>query len=290
VLAKKFNKKLNKKKTMNVVLYTKEHLHSLCKRKKWRGYSKYKKSDLVQFVQNKLQDETKAACRLQRWYKTYIRHLKLVNDTDFVSLEEFEEGECLFKLLEHRQIYRFRPDQLIQSILSSGQFINPYTRTALSENSLTRLHQVYLKTNKTQNEIITFTLKGVVRTINSETTLTSIQKALTQELKDNRERERTIQFLVSLCRDIHSEIIDICTHAITDDIDTISSVVSYVFGFHFPILQDSMVEIVNVSQQNAVNLMISFIRDVSIVAMRSPLHNRIMRLYLQQLNSLQIRN
>ena len=275
---------------MNVVLYTKERLQSLCKRKKWRGYSKYKKSDLVQFVQKKIQHETKAARRLQRWYRTYIRQLRLVNDTDFVSLEEFEEGESLFKLLEHRQIYRFRPDQLIQSILSLGQFVNPYTRTPLSENSLTRLHQAYLKTKIHQNKIITFTLKGVVRTINSETTLTSIQKALTQELKDNRERERTIQYLVSLCKDIHSEIIDICTHAIIDDADAISSVLSYVFGFHFPILQESMIQMVQVSQENAVNLMISFTRDISIVAMRSPLHNRIMRLYLQQLHNLQIRN
>lgn len=269
---------------MNVVSYTKERLNSLCKRKKWRGYSKYNKSDLVQFVQNKLKDETKAARRLQHWYRTYIRHLKFVNDTDFVSLEEFEEGECLFKLLEHRQIYRFRPDQLIQFILSSGQFLNPYTRTPLSENSLTRLHQVYLKNNKSQNEIITFTLKGVVRTINSETTLISIQKFLTQELKDNRERERTIQFLVSLCKDIHTEIIDICTHAFIDDIDAISSVVSSVVSFQFPLLQESFVEIVNVSQQIAVNLINSFIIDASILAMRSPLHNRIMRLYLQQLN------
>jgi hypothetical protein len=274
---------------MNIVSYTKQRLHLLCKRKKWRGYSKYKKLDLVQFVQLKFKHETNAARRLQRWYRKYIRHLQFVNDTDFVSLEEFEESECLFKVLEHQKFYRFRPNQLIQYIVSSGQFINPYTRTRLSEHSLTRLHEKYLATNKTQDEMITFTLKGVVRTINSETTLTSIQKALTQELQDNRERQRTIEFLVALCRDIHSEIIDICTNVIIDDMDTISSVVSYVFGFHFPLLQESMVEIANVSPANASNLMISFFRDISIVELRSPLHNKIMRLYLHQLNTLGIR-
>jgi len=266
---------------MNVVLYTKQRLTLLCKRKKWRKYSKFNKIELLQFVQQHLNLEHKAASRLQHWFRSYVCTLKLVNSTDFVSLEEFEPNQCLFKLREHRQIYRFIPEQLVQSIISTGKFINPYTRTVLSQNSLTRLHKLYIKTSDCG---ITFKLNGVDKRIDAQTTLIEIQRTLTQELQDLREMERTIEHLVSNCTNIHNQIIEICTNALTEDRDTITTIITHIFGFYFPVLQEYVLDVATFSHYVAINsLILPFIQDAYITATQSDLHKQIMELYLDHL-------
>lgn len=76
--------------------WTKKQLLQLCRRRCWRGYSKLRKTDLVHFITVHDFTERRAArviCdAVQKWLLK-IRSYEIVNETDFCTLEPFDEEE-----------------------------------------------------------------------------------------------------------------------------------------------------------------------------------------------------
>jgi hypothetical protein len=121
------------------------------------------------------------ASKIQNWYrhwKTIHTRTKFVNSTCAFTLEKHTRWLNRFvHVLCENQVFQFDPHLLVQYILTSGKFANPFTRTDFNAIELSRLSKM---TNQKQN-------------------LVSIKNIVQQERRQAQQQQETRTFLTNEC-------------------------------------------------------------------------------------------
>jgi hypothetical protein len=212
---------------------TKKQLGDMCRQFKWKGHSRLKKADLVDFVGQ----HREAAVKIQKWYhkhKGKFAMYRIINDTDFVTLEKID-SLVVFSIRNHarKQIFRFDPKSLMQFFLKTGQFINPFNREPIKDTDLVRLHSSYMNIYKNKSDLLTYTIGDITYRISLHTNIVAVKHALSSFLRAEREREGVGVYLEGNCQDIIDIIMDMIVNLPSFDEDVITQVMSYIINFHF---------------------------------------------------------
>ena len=124
-------------------------LQSICKLRLWKGYSKFKKAELIDFVERKLLDNNEALFDNARLI--VARPTRQINDIDAVSQESLVNRSPAFVFTMEstgdrkcvRNVHAFDPLTFIEMISHTGNLENPFNRQELSKNDIKRLEICY---------------------------------------------------------------------------------------------------------------------------------------------------
>ncbi len=228
-----------------VLLYTrmkqlkalnKQRLVSICRKKRWRGYSRFKKEDLVTFVCCKFGIQNQAARLIQCWYAK--RHQAatpyvVVNDTDFISLEKID---CIviFRLRNHvtKQEFHFDPRNLLRFVLETGKFINPFTREPISDNDLTRLLACYLSMH--EETVMTVRLGPTTLAITADTNLVNLKAFIIKRRREETEREQDVIHFDTQLVEISQIMLTMILCVPSAEVEIVTQVLDVVLNYHLP--------------------------------------------------------
>lgn len=124
---------------------TKQELTMVCQKKRWKGYSKYNKRQLVVFVRNKFKKEKLAVVTIQRFYRLWRvqwQYAPVINDKDPFTLEDIAllpQEDIFYIRARPYKRYAFHCQNLLTFLLKTGQYKNPFTRESFSTWDLKRL-------------------------------------------------------------------------------------------------------------------------------------------------------
>lgn len=253
---------------------TKQELLNLCKRYRWKGYSRMCKPQLLTFVRQKLAvvaQQKHAAQRIQRWYRNVVMK-SVVNTTDFVTLEEFSPHENVFKLRQDKKTFLFNSVSLLQSMFATGKFVNPYTQKILPDIDLRRLHMHYLRSISSPSDLIFFSVAGNSYALTDDFDIVGLCESIRNEANSVREREQTLEFLTEEAERIHEEMEDIMSNAVSTSPESLADATLRVLGVHLPLLQESVVQISFICPETAADLTEFFIQSAQNVGRLSESH------------------
>lgn len=217
--------------------YTKKQLTQICRQSRWKLYSRLNKQELVQFIKARRDKEDNAARYIQRWFRKnrgVLKQYRIVNDTDFVTLEKID-SRVKFAIRNHvsKQIFLFNPKHLMQFVLDTGQFLNPFTRDEIKDHDLLRLHNCYMKLNEEKEERLTYKIGWRRYRMSHDTNIIAVKGALARFRHEERERERLGLHLQGRCQNIIETILDMIINLPSPDVEVVTQVMSYNIDYHF---------------------------------------------------------
>jgi hypothetical protein len=272
---------------------TKSKLVEICKRNRWTGYSKYKKSELAAFVERLQFRDTISARRIQTFYKYHSNKRKLyevVNTTDFATLESFPENSVVFEIYDtvYKKTYRFNPRSLLDAMLTSGHFVNPYNRHELSDFDLRRLQRDFLVHSRNEPPLIFCFGDRRIR-LNKFTPVHRLRAAITVQRQIEREQNRTVEFFSDQCERTHKIIIDLIVNVAIPDSETVSSVMNHVIRYHFPMIEEALRCITNLDCRTAQMVTTNIYQDIARMDTLTRIQKFMIGVYLKLLNALILR-
>jgi hypothetical protein len=259
-------KKITKKEEYNQPKKKEEYMGSsrkcdlvaLCRERGWRGYSRFDKKGLLSFVRVCAFGRTLQATKLQRWVRG-LQAQRSVNDSDFSTLEPFTGPEPLFRLAENGHLYVFRARSLLMSILVSGKFENPYTRSPLTAAAVERLHYMYCRFHDPRVHLpLECRLPDRTVVVTPVVDMLEMQAEIEYYAALTRAEEETVLFLSDEARDVHREILG----QAADSVQEVGSTgVVNIFGFLLPLLHQRVQEMVALRPEQSRDLLREFERD-----------------------------
>lgn len=214
---------------------TKEKLVLMCRNNGWKRYSSLTKPELVRFVFAHLNRYHMAARTIQRYYtsnKLNFRRYSIVNDNDFLTLELLD-CKHLFFIRNHdqHQVFQFNPRSLLEFFLTTGNFINPFTRENITDNDLIRLHRWYISLHEAP--ALTYRVGSSVYTMTQQTNILSVKRSVSINRREETQRGQTIMRLNSQCDEIINSIVELALFTTTDG-DVAAQIVVTIFSFWLP--------------------------------------------------------
>lgn len=216
---------------------TKKELVRICRLHGWRQYSSLSKPDLVRFVFCHINRFHVMARKIQRGYRQNKHRFRLyrpVNDTDFLTLEAIN-CDFIFFLRNHvtKQVFQFNPRNLMQFILTTGNFINPFTREDIADNDLLRLHQWYMSLHEEGGAALTYRVGSVEHTLTRQTSILGIRRTINIDRREETQRGQTTMRLDSQCHETMNNIVELVLF-ITTDQDIAAQIMVAIFSFWLP--------------------------------------------------------
>lgn len=170
-----------------------------CRYKGWKRYSTLPKTRLKSFINQKIRME--AATKIQRW----VCRRRSVNQVDVFSGEPIQwwrTSKKLFYVTHTHKLYTFVPKTLLEYMLTSGNFSNPYTREAFSNDDLRRLSSL-LKTF--DDGKITYQIhydEPPLVVTPSSFDIVQTRDEITRVRAEQRARERLVEMLYDECESL----------------------------------------------------------------------------------------
>jgi hypothetical protein len=227
-----------------------------CKKRRWKGYSKYNKAGLLAFVYNKNATEEQAALTVNRavskWFRGRKHRLEIMNTEDIFTMEPIASGhEFLVRSIHQNfKVFQFDVGNLMRYVLLEGKFINPFNRDDLTDYDLMRLQKKFFKCFPCGKQM-EYTLGNVTYPLSRHSDLVQVRKQITQQRHDERERERLGLYLEEQCNDIFALITCMIVEFPCVDIDIVSYVLIYIMNFHLPHFFDSFISLIAIATAQA---------------------------------------
>lgn len=214
---------------------TKEKLVVMCRANGWKRYSGLTKPELVRFVFAHLNRYHLAARTIQRYYthnKLNFRRYAIVNDSDFLTLEPLDCKHVFFiRNHDKQQVFQFNPRSLLEFFLTTGNFINPFTRENITDNDLIRLHRWYISLHEAPP--LTYQIGPTVYTLTQKTNILIVKRSVNIDRREQTQRGQTIMRLNSQCHEIMNSIVELALFTTTDG-DVASQIIVTIFSFWLP--------------------------------------------------------
>lgn len=179
-------------------------LLSICKRRKWKRYSRLRKSDLARFVLEHDTMENAAATKIARAYRAHRQRWETaatVNDTDVFSGDPLPTKT--FAVLSHGRRYDFVALTLLEYFLCAGKFENPYTREALCDWDLRRLQRSIVEDRK---ELPNFEINGRRYVLKN---LVDVRHLITRARAEAHQRQELQEMFERNCLSTVREIVEL---------------------------------------------------------------------------------
>ena len=210
-------------------------LRDMCKKNKWRGYSKHAKAGLIRHIVQSMRREDAAARVLQaQWLRWRARPKAVVNHEDVFTLEPFSDKEKIFTIRSGDCVYQFTSDSLLRYFLASGNFSNPLTRKPLSDRDLRRLRKHYFENYSAP--LVFEQRRGNSIRITRHTDMQRLKARVSRIRREESEHERVRTHLLQAAESTVDVIIEISRELPqqTDDGDIIVQVLHSLLSFHLP--------------------------------------------------------
>jgi hypothetical protein len=237
---------------------SKRELVSVCRKRHWSGYSKYSKSDLIKFVNNKYSVEINAVNKLQTWWKSLLSKrlsCKQVNADDVFTLEKVtvDSNFYLYDYMNNTK-HLFNPCSLIEYMFNTGKFANPYNRKLLSSDNFHRLFIYYLK--HPSKIIVTYTIDNIIQPLDRALLkcLTILRKIVEHHKVEEQQQQEQLGYLDEECVNIIRKILHIIADIPADDGETIISVIRLTMTHYIPELVESFTDLYRLSETRATEL------------------------------------
>jgi len=234
-----------------IQMSTKKDLGVICRKRHWTGFSKYSKSELVDFVCNHYKLEITASIVIQRWWKLISNRRSLctqVNIDDVFTCEPLTECEN-FTIFDYNSSTKhvFNPCTLLDYVVSTGKLMNPYTRKILSHGNLQRLYIHYM--NHPSGIRITYTIRNQPYKLDKPAFKYLFQ--LLTIIKRHKEEEQQVaehlQMVEEECKQIITRMIQLVTELPACDPETIASVIRISMMYYIPEFIQSFIELCQLS-------------------------------------------
>lgn len=204
----------------------KSHLVRVCQQFNWKKYSRLNKADLKRFVNKRY----KAVSTIQRWVRELLSRFKkytAVNHDDFITLDKIQ-SPVVFDIKDHgkMQVFLFHPRNLLEYMLRSGQFTNPFTRQPVSDYDLKRLLMSYSKfTEETNTDPLTTTIGIYEHQLTKYTDILNMKTIITRQRADEHQLSELDRYIRERCSDIVEIILDIVMNLPYEDTEAIGDVI-----------------------------------------------------------------
>jgi len=171
-------------------LLTKHELKTICRKNKWRNYSRFNKDRLIRYVILRSNMNKRKIKLIQRWWRKINI---LANDTDVFTLLPFTASNHIFKLREGGVTYQFDCRTLILYMFDSGRFWNPYTRKLLPPFQLQALSKFYFSKYPNDDPII---FNHGLEVLQPSSNLQYVSHVVAREKEQLKAEEESISFLI----------------------------------------------------------------------------------------------
>jgi len=118
-------------------------------------------------------------------------------------------------------------------VLDCGKFINPFTRTAISDTDLKRLHNIYLRVENDIEQRLTYHIGPRRYRLNKTTDILHVRTALQRIKREDHQREELITYFQERCLNTVNIVLDMVINLPSRDMDVVTQVMTYIINYHF---------------------------------------------------------
>lgn len=230
---------------------TKQQMVDLCRRKKWKGYSRLDKRKLQVFIDRNHVLEQRALDIINRAIRKWVHKFKssrIVNTEDIFTTDEIPKAMLFTLRGDKNNVYQFHVQSLLKYVLTEGKFINPFTMAELTDIDLRRLKKRFFESLGSTDELPKYTLKGRERTFTDCTNLCEIRKMLRIEKHAEYQRQELLDYLHNMVCQTLDTILDIIQNVSNNDLDSITSVFIYALYYHLPKFLEYLMDFIDASE------------------------------------------
>ena len=248
---------------------TKAQLVAVCRDRKWRGYSRFNKPQLLNYARTRDVRERSAASVIQQHTRRFLRNLagtcQVVNSTDVFTMEPFGQSEGRFRVRSGTKIYRFNHSTLLEYMVSTGKFQNPFTRQPLAASDLTRLRNYVFRPGNIRI-LKSIQLGDAILTPN--TNMTEFKHEIRRRRLDQREHVSALQYVMEQTAVIFEHIHGLAI-SVPEDMDTAHQVMTAFIHVLVPTLREQLRHLASLNSQLTHSLIVKYLHKMQLNWLRT---------------------